>query len=176
MLNKFMTASIFTLSLMLIGSYGNAEQALSQKVQDSSGKYVVEFPKDWKVTDGKSLGVDYVAEAPAPGKDNFTNNANILTEQLDSTMTPKEYFDKGMIDLKKFDGFKLTGINDVDINGFKGVEAEYSYLYNGIQIDVLQYAVIKDKSVVVLTFGASPADYPTVKPLFSDIAKTLVVK
>ena len=22
-------------------------------------------------------------------------------------MTPKEYFDKGMVDLKKFDGFKL---------------------------------------------------------------------
>ena len=92
MLNKFMTASIFTLSLMLIGSYGNAEQVLSQKVQDASGKYVVEFPTDWKVSDGKSLGVDFVAKRQLPEKYNFTNNANILTEVLDVPDDSKRIF------------------------------------------------------------------------------------
>ena len=175
MWNKLLTASVFAFALLFVGT-GFADQALSQKVQDKNGKYAVDFPADWKVSDGKDLGVDVVIQSPKPTKDNFTDNANLLTETLPMAMSPKDYFDRGLVDLKKFDGFKLVGTKELDINGLKAIEAEYSYLYNGFRVNVLQYAVIKDKLAVILTFGADPEDYSNMKPTFQEIAKTLVVK
>jgi hypothetical protein len=174
MFNRFVTLALLVLGFV---SYEcSAEVLLSQRVEGSEGKYVIEFPTDWKVRDGKSLGVDLVAEAPTAGEGkNFLENANIIYQALDVPTTSKAFLESGLPEVKKFEGFNLIKTEDLKIDDLDAVSIEYSYLSKGNKVMVLQYIVVKEKSGIIVTFGSDPTDYPKMKPLFDDIAKTLVI-
>lgn len=178
MFYKIITCAIFTVSLFTLTVYAEtADFSVTQSVHDKDGRYVLEFPTSWKMSSGKDLGVDLIATAPTPRLGlNFTENANVISQKLDKPMSAHEYFEAGLPELKKFDGFKLGKIQDVTINGLKAVEVEYSYMLKEQEIKVLQYVVVKDDLVVVLTFGSDTTDYPTIKHLYETIANTLVIK
>jgi hypothetical protein len=170
--------TIFTLFLLTLTTYGfTADESDSQTVQDKDNRYVIEFPKSWKISSGADLGVDIIATSPTPRKGvNFVENANIVSQILDTSISAQDYFQSGLPELKKFNGFKLGKILDITINDHRAVEAEYSYILHDQEIKVLQFIVVKDKLAVVLTFGSDPEDFPTIKPLYETIANTLVIK
>lgn len=174
----FKKISFITLSLLAFATYGFTEDSTTtQKVSDKTGRYSIEFPLTWKASNGEDLGVDVIVTAPSARIGlNFTENANVISQELDQPMTTQQYFDQALPELKKFDGFKLSQTKEITINGLKGLEIEYSYMLKDQEIKVLQYVVVKDKLVVVVSFGADPEDYPTMKNLYETIALTLVIK
>ena len=180
MFKKIITSTILTLSFSLFTLTVHANNAddftVSKSVFDRYGRYVVEFPPNWKITGGTDLGVDLLATAPTP-KSGFklAENAILISHEINNPVTAQEYFEAGLPDLEKLEGFKLGKMTDTMINGQKAIEVEYSDMVKEHEIKVLQYIVVKNKLVVVMTFGADPVDYPALKQIYQTIASTLVI-
>lgn len=138
--------------------------------------YSIVVPADWEIQDDGYMSTSMIAMSPVDTTDptdTFTENMNVIREELPYEISLQEYADLSFENAgKMLNNFTILEQGDVTINGVAAKWLIYTHQLNDFTGKVLAYMVIGDSSAYVLTFSADTTDFDTIKPTFTQIAES----
>jgi hypothetical protein len=141
---------------------------------DKEKGFSVMLPKKWEIKKGV-MGAEVIALRPKGGsKDAFRENINVVVENLNGTMLPKEYFKASQSVLQKvFAEFKVEKSGHTNIDKHDVYWVIFTHKMGGVRAKVLQYLTVEGNKGYVVTGSALPATFDKFKKSFEMVATSL---
>lgn len=145
---------------------------LSEKYTNTEKNYSIEYPTDWKKNDVPRL--DLVLFAPSKGPDaNSHASMNIVSEKVGPGITLEQFYSESASNL-------TTALKDVQVektgnsqlNGVPTKWLLYTHVMQNIKFRVMQYFMVAQETVFLLTFSAVAENFDSYKPEFEAIANS----
>jgi len=138
--------------------YRNSQYALS-----------IQFPAHWTKQE-ESPGTVVSFYAPLEdAADPFSENANIIVQDLGQRMTLGDYSQLSLEQLQKV-GSMDVHLSDTTLAGLPAQEAAFTMSLNGVSMDFHQIWTVKDKRAYILTFTSETSRYSDYEGIFTQMA------
>lgn len=174
--------SIVALIISLLLLFGGPLQANSTSDSHSyisqKGEFSIVIPKKWDIEKQEGdTNVDVIALAPnGDPNDLFRENMNVFVSKIDVPMSKDEYYDFNLKALQNLlEDFDLEESRNVTLGNEPARELVFSHTMGIVNAHVVQYLIMEENKVYVLTFSADPIDFKNYQPIFEDIAKSFKV-
>lgn len=167
----FLTASIF-LSSQSVHAGDAAPAVVSGKYVNKEKGFSITFPKNWETKEGIAGAVVASLSPRESDSDNFRENVNIVIEDLPKDLTSEEYYQAGIVNLRKVPEFKEEQKGKMSIDGKEAVWLIASHKSSNVSAKMIQYYVIKGKRAYVITGTALADTFGKYKPQFDQIAQS----
>ncbi|MBS0622852.1 MAG: DcrB-related protein [Verrucomicrobia bacterium] len=135
--------------------------------------YQLVIPQGWESGSGL-MGADLFAIAPPAQDPNVgTANFNVMTGDV-AGVSLEDFYSDAMMGLSNLvDNFKLLDQGKGVVGGKPALWHLYTYNYQDLELEVLQYITMIGQEVYVLTFTTLEADYAYYQPTFEQVVKSL---
>jgi hypothetical protein len=139
----------------------------------SAQKFTLDFPKEWTLQKGEE-GFDLIAKAPPFGSDDlFRENVNVISQPIQIPLKMEELSLANIAVLEKvLVDFNLESEKKVNLAGAVADKIIYTHRIGPVNLKVIQYLILKDDKVYILTFTADSLDYSKIEKEFVAIAGT----
>lgn len=137
--------------------------------------YSLEYPSDWKKSDVPQL--DLVLFAPS--KENNENphaSANIVSEKVGGSITLEQFYSESAANLKS--ALKDVQVEKSGSSALSGVPSKwvlYTHVLQGVKFRVMQYFVVAEETIFLITFSSSAQDFDYYRPDFERIANSFKI-
>jgi hypothetical protein len=146
--------------------------SLSSMFSDDYMKIIAEktsinVPLGWQAEYKKTPYI-YIVYSPAQENATFRENYNLTIEKLQRKYSVSEYYNAAFENLKKI-------IPDIKVIDQKDNYYIYTFTYNNVSLQQLQYIVIKNNNAYIVTFSSTPETFDNYKETFLNIAKSFEI-
>lgn len=181
MFNKSFRKVVFLAIVLLSGSVFLSQSiyAGDSATAVASGKYTnkekgfsITFPKNWETKEGIAGAVVASLSPRESDSDNFRENVNIVIEDLPKDLTSEEYYQAGIVNLRKVPEFKEEQKGKMTVDGKEAVWLIASHKSSNVSAKMIQYYVVKGKRAYVITGTALADTFAKYKPQFDQIAQS----
>ncbi len=171
-MSKRFIAVIISIALLLaLAGCGSSQPAEPERVETPSGTFEVyrnseygisvQFPADWTKQDDVEGAIIKFFAPLQDAADTFSENLNIIEEDLGQRMTLDEYSQLSLEQLRKLGDIEIS-LSDATLSGLPAQEAFFTMNLQGMSMDFRQIWTVKDKRAYILTFTSETsrqADY-----------------
>lgn len=167
----FFSGSVF-LSSQSVHAADSATAVASGKYANKEKGFSITFPKNWETKEGIAGAVVASLSPRESDSDNFRENVNIVIEDLPKDLTSEEYYQAGIVNLRKVPDFKEDQKGKITIDGKEAVWLIASHKSSNVSAKMIQYYVVKGKKAYVITGTALADSFGKYKPQFDQIAQS----
>lgn len=186
-LNLFLICSFSCAPLALTAEGNNEQQPQVQaekseqtqtlqfeKYTNAEKGYSIEYPADWKKNDVPQL--DLVLLAPNE-KDSRTHaSMNIVSEKVGPEISLERFYTESANNLSSaLKDVKVGKSGTASLNGTPSKWIQYTHVMQGVSFEVLQYFVVADETIYLLTFSSSDEDFEKYRSDFVHMANTFKI-
>ena len=144
---------VIIISAILLYSCGGSDPSKTFSGNEFSGSgYSVHVPDDWQ-TKRNFMGSDMIASRPSVANEQFTENINVILENLPEKMSAQEYYNQSKENLEKMSGSPVTSEELVELNGSNALKIRYQLTMGQMVMDNNVYLVVNDASAYVITLS-----------------------
>ncbi len=178
-MNKLYTilvASLFACCIMTTvnaDEFIESKQAVSlEKYTNTANGYSLEYPSDWKKNDVPQL--DLVLFAPYKEKDDKPlASMNVISEKVGNGINLEQFYSQSATNLS-------TALKEVNVektgttmlNGTPSKWMQYTHVMQGVKFTVIQYFIVSNETIYLITFSASKDEFEQYRPDFERIANS----
>lgn len=153
----------------------STQTATTEKFTNSEKGYSLDYPSDWKKSDVPQL--DLVLFAPPRGQDAIPHaSLNIVSEKVGSEIHLEQFYSESAANLS-------TALKEVHVeksgssqlNGTPSKWVIYTHVMQGMQFRVLQYFIVANESIYLVTFSTIADDFETYRPEFEKIINSFKI-
>lgn len=150
---------------------------LDEKYVNKEKKYSIAYPKSWQKKEIPAL--DLVLLAPAKGEaelnaaTQINASMNVISEKPDAPINLDQFFNESLENIKK--ELKEVNVKETGERTLNGVNSKwvlYNHVMKDITFTVLQYFMVVDDHVYLLTFSSAANHYNEYRSDFEAIAGT----
>lgn len=177
-MNKFLLSSLLACCVL---SSINAEAPLQkqtvtlEKYTNQDNGYTIEYPSDWKKNEVPQL--DLVLFSPSKGNDETAHaSLNIVSEKVGSEINLDKFYSESASNLAsalKDVQIEKTGL--IELNGTPSKWMLYTHIMQGFKFQVLQYFVVANDTIFLITFSSQAAHFDLYRQDFENIANSFKV-
>lgn len=153
-----------------------ADKAVTlEKYSNAEKHYSIEYPSDWKKSDVPQL--DIVLFAPSKGDDQSPRaSVNVVSENVGATIPLDTFFNESINNLKEsLKDVNVEKTGSIELNGTQSKWIIYTHTMQNVKFRVIQYFVVANQTVYLITFGALDQDFEGYKGDFDKIVSTFRV-
>lgn len=183
MMNKLYTilvASLFTCCMMTTVNADESKEikqsAPLAKYTNSETGYSLDYPSDWKKNDVPQL--DLVLFAPFKEKDDKPlASMNVISEKVGNGINLEQFYSQSAANLS-------TALKEVNVektgtsmlNGTPTKWMQYSHVMQGVKFTVIQYFIVSNENIYLITFSAAADDFEKYRADFERIANSFTLQ
>lgn len=160
-------------------TYLPASSAVIEEASPSTEKFIneekgysFEYPKDWTKQDIPRLDIVLVS----PAKDENQNNRatmNLVSESVGNTITLDHFYNESVKHLtSELQDAKIENSGDIQLNNIPSKWVQYSHKMLDSDFKVLQYFLIIDGNLYLMTFSSAASEFDHFRPAFESIANS----
>lgn len=156
-----------------LSSTSQTEQVLNWSQYTNTQKnYGIDYPAQWEKKEIPSL--DLVVFSPIKDEKNPVHGSmNTIAEKMEEPISLDQFFSESITNLsEELQEFNKENEGKWELDGQPAKWIEYSHVMEGMQFRVIQYFMISNDMVYLLTFSAPEADFARDRPIFNQIAHT----
>ncbi len=172
---------------LLVGLAGcGAKPAAPVEVEAEAGAFEIyrssrfalsiQFPGDWTSEEDESGAVVKFNAPLQDASDAFSENLNIVVEDLGRKMSLKEYSQQQLARLQSEGLRTVMGLDiqleDTTLAGLPGKQAFITMQVQGTRMDFHQIWTVKDRRAYILTFTCEPDRYADYEDIFGLMASS----
>jgi len=148
---------------------------LTEKYTNTEKNYTITYPSTWKKTDVPRL--DLVLFAPPKASDESTHaSMNVVSEKVGPGISLEQFYSESAANL-------ASALKDVvvekngnkDLNGVPTKWIQYTHVMQNIKFRVLQYFIVAQDTVFLLTFSTVADSFDSYREEFDAIANSFVL-
>lgn len=173
----FLQAAVIFSSLVSSISYadsvGTAAPSLKMEVFENKAKnYSIEFPSNWDRKEVPPLDLVLFAP-PAPGSMQPHASMNLVSEKVDMDVGLDQFYNESVKNLSnELKDVKIEESGNVNLNNAKSKWVLYTHVMQGVKFSVLQYFIVHEHAIFLLTFSSVENEFSHFRPEFEKIAST----
>lgn len=158
---KEATATAATTATPKFETYTNTER-----------NYSLEYPSDWKKNDVAQL--DLVLFAPPKEQEGKTRaSMNVVSEKVGQRITLEEFYSESANNLtSSLKEVHVEKSGNQQINGINTKWILYTHEMQGIKFRVLQYFIVSNETIYLITFSTAADDFENYRHDFEKIANS----
>lgn len=144
-----------------------------EKYVNEDKKYSIEYPKGWEKQNWPNL--DLVLLSPSPIDPGTQTHAtmNVISQHVGDAVTLEQFFNESLKHLNSaLKDVQVDQTGDQNLNGTPSKWAVYSHKIAEIPMRVIQYFIVADGNMYLLTFSANGNDFDHYRPTFESIASS----
>jgi len=135
-------------------------------------KYSLEYPSDWQKKDVQKLDIVLLSPAKSPTTPTHAT-MNAISEAVGPVITLDEFYKESVSNLSsQLKDIHIESSGDASLNGTPSKWVLYSHEMQGTKFKVLQYFIVAQENVYLLTFSALADDFDSFRPTFNKIASS----
>lgn len=141
---------------------------------NSETHYSLQYPSDWKKNDVPQI--DLVLFAPIKEKDGRPASMNIFSEKVGGGITLEQFYTESAANLTaalKEVQVEKTGNNQINGTNVKWIQ--YTHVMKDVKFRVLQYFVVANETLFLLTFSSAADDFESYRADFDKIVNSFKV-
>lgn len=144
-----------------------------EKYTNTEKHYSIQYPSNWKRNDVPKL--DFVLFAPQLGEETNTYaSMNIVSEKVGPGITLNQFYTESVANLSSaLKDVTVDKNGDTLINNIPAKWVLYSHVMQNIKLQVLQYFIVANETVYLLTFSSSADSFQDYQTSFENIADSL---
>jgi hypothetical protein len=137
--------------------------------------YSVEYPSDWKKSDVPQL--DLVLFAPTKDHESTPHaSMNIVSEKVGSAVSLEQFYTESAANLSSaLKEVHVEKSGSSTLNGTPSKWTLYTHVMQGVKFRVLQYFVVANDSIYLMTFSTAADDFDGYKGEFEKIANSFKI-
>jgi hypothetical protein len=176
----FALLALFAIAAFPQSNYGDekpaaAPNATLEKYTNAEKQYSIDYPSSWKKTDVPEL--DIVIFAPSRGDENHPKaSLNVVSQNVGTSIPLDTFYNESIDNLKK--ALKDVNVEKTGTSSLNGTESKwviYTHVMQNIKFRVLQYFVVSDQTVYLITFGSADTDFDSYKKEFEQIVSSFKI-
>jgi hypothetical protein len=146
-----------------------------EKYTNSEKGYSIEYPSDWKKNDVPQL--DLVLFAPTQKNDDKPHaSMNIVSEKVGPGINLEQFYSESANNLTSaLKDVQVEKTGSIQLNGTTSKWMLYTHVMQGVKFRVLQYFIVAEETIFLMTFSASDEDFNQYRQDFENIASTFKV-
>jgi hypothetical protein len=162
-------------SVIAAESNGNTQTVQLEKYTNAEKGYSIEYPSDWKKNDVPQL--DLVLFAPTKEAGEMPHaSVNIVSEKVGKGIHLEQFYSESVSNLSTaLKEVQVEKSGTAELNGITGKWIQYTHVMQGVKFKVLQYFVVADETIFLITFSSSADDFEQYRPDFEKIANSFKV-
>lgn len=172
---KILFAALFSCSVLQVTADEKMEHnQVSEKFEtfvNSEKHYSLQYPSDWKRNDVPQI--DLVLFAPNKVKDGKPASMNIFSEKVGSSISLDQFYSESAANLTSaLKEVHVEKSGNIQINGINAKWIQYTHVMKDITFRVLQYFIVANDTLFLLTFSAAEDDFEHYRTDFENIANS----
>lgn len=173
LLKAAIIATCLTSSFSYADSVGTAAPSLKMELfQNSAKNYSIEFPSNWERKDVPPLDLVLFAP-PAPGSMQPHASMNLVSEKVDMDVSLDQFYSESVKNLaNELKDVKIEESGTVNLNNAKSKWVLYTHVMQGVKFSVLQYFIVHEHAIYLLTFSSVENEFSHFRPEFEKIASS----
>jgi hypothetical protein len=176
--HKILLASIVWCCACALNAEDKSQQNATielEKYTNHDKGYSLDYPADWKKSDVPQL--DLVLFAPTKGKDeNPHASMNIVSEKVGKGINLEQFYSESAANLSG--ALKEVSVEKSGLTLLNGTPSKwmlYTHTMQGIKFRVLQYFIVAQETIFLITFSASAEDFDRYQSDFKAIANSFKI-
>jgi hypothetical protein len=181
---KFFLICSFTFCSFAANAQENTEQMQAEKKPQATAtfetfnnaetNYSVEYPSNWQKNDVPQL--DLVLLAPSENDARAHASMNIVSEKVGPEINLDRFYNESANNLSSaLKEVKVEKSGSSTLNGVQSKWIQYTHVMQGIKFRVLQYFIVANDAIYLMTFSASEEDFDKYRSEFEHIASTFKI-
>lgn len=140
--------------------------------------FEMQYPKDWTKSEGEQGTVILVKSPKEDSLDTFTENINVVTEDLSAKdISLEAYMDAAVSNVEKYiENVDISNQTKTKLGGKDAYVVIYTGISNGLDLKWRQTIAINNKSAYIVTFTALEDDYSKYEKTAQEITNTFKFK
>lgn len=136
----------------------------------------IDYPSNWKKSDIPQL--DLILFAPSTNENGFPHaSMNIVSEKVGSEVTLEQFYKESADNLQKaLKEVQVQKTGSSNINGTPSKWLLYTHNMQGVTFRVIQYFVVANGSIYLITFSAADEAFDRYLPTFEEILRSFKVQ
>lgn len=145
---------------------------LTEKYSNSEKNYAIRYPNEWKQNDVPKLDIVLFIPPKVGDKDSYAS-MNVVSEKVGPEISLNQFYTESTANLSKsLKDVQIEKTGESDLNGTRAKWILYTHEMKNIKFRVLQYFLVADETVYLLTFSSSETTFNQYKQEFEDVANT----
>lgn len=146
-----------------------------EKYSNFEKEYSLEYPSNWMKNDVPQL--DLVLFAPPKEKDgNPHASMNVVSEKVGEKISLDQFYSESATNLTSaLKDVKVEKNGTVQFNGVPSKWMQYTHVMQGVTFRVLQYFIVADQTIFLMTFSSSDKDFDDYRADFEKIANSFKI-
>ena len=169
---------LFAIAIGACGKHGAPVSFGGKKVGDAD--FSMEIPPDWDQRVAPAAMVRFVARAPLESADDkYHETVNVVITTVGRSTTPDMLVQAARDRMAKQSGelrLQEVGSGNWSDSGFDGRFLEFRRSTESLKLHAIDYIILKDEKVYLLTCGAEDSTYDKYAPQFKQIAASFAPK
>lgn len=149
-----------------------AKSTETKKFSSAEKHYSIEHPAHWESKEMAKLDLVLFA----PGKDGSSDpvaSMNIVSEKVDETVTLDQFYNESLTNLKTaLKDVNIVKSGDKSLNGTPSKWIAYTHEMQGVKFAVLQYFIVANDMVYLITFSSPENLYESFSADFEKVAES----
>ena len=180
---KLLLASLFGCCIITVNAEEKIEQMQSEQKQsptlekylNSEKHYSIDYPSDWVKSDVPQL--DLVLFAPSKEDDGKPHaSMNVVSEKVGKGITLDQFYSESATNLTSaLKEVQVEKSGDSQLNGVTSKWMQYTHMMQGVKFRVLQYFVVAQETIFLITFSVSADEFDHYRADFEKIAKSFKI-
>lgn len=168
-----LAAVCFTSTVIIANdSVGTATLPAMETFKSTDKNFSIEFPSTWQRKEVPPLDLVLFAP-PANGSIQPHASMNLVSETVDLEVTLEQFYSESVKNLStELKDVKIEGSGDATLNNAKSKWILYTHVMQGVKFSVLQYFIVENHAIYLLTFSSVASDFAEYRPEFEKIAST----
>jgi hypothetical protein len=134
--------------------------------------FALDYPANWKKSDIPQL--DFILFAPSTQANGFPHaSMNIVSEKVGAEVTLEQFYKESADNLQK--ALKDVNVEKSGSSNLSGVPVKwllYTHNMQGVTFRVIQYFVVANESIYLITFSAANDAFDSYLPAFEEILRS----
>lgn len=136
--------------------------------------YSIDYPIEWKKNDVPQL--DLVLLAPSEKDERAHASMNIVSEKVGPEINLERFYNESANNLSSaLKDVKVDKSGTASLNGTQSKWIQYTHVMQGVTFKVLQYFVVANDTIYLLTFSAAEPDFDKYRAEFEQIVNTFKI-
>jgi hypothetical protein len=141
---------------------------------NSERHYSLQYPSEWKRTDVPQI--DLVLFSPNKMKDGKPASMNIFSEKVGEGISLDQFYTESAANLTSaLKEVHVEKSGNVQINGINSKWIQYTHAMKDITFRVLQYFIVANDTLFLLTFSSAADDFEHYRNDFENIANSFKI-
>lgn len=142
------------------------------KYENAEKNYSIEHPAEWTKKDMPKL--DLVLFSPAKGAAKEPEaSMNVVSEKIESSVNLDQFYTESINNLTKtLKDVKIKKNGDTSLNGVASKWVVYTHALQGNTFEVLQYFIVAQDMIYLITFSSKEANFEHFRPVFEKAASS----